>query len=540
MAAGDVTLTSGRARGRDTRSALTRKIFRTAFLLYLAAAVAITAAFVVEAYLSARDTLERELAIYQRTLEGALSAPLWSLDLEATESIARGMLEIPGITGVRIEDQNRVMDLVSVGDTATATTWLGQPVENGFPVFYRHDIGRDAVGYVTIYSAPLVLLERLQWRIGLLVATAVLKTVLLWIIFDRVSRSILVRPIAELTAAARRSSYDQLSRVEFDPATARAAEGTEIEVLRRTYNDMIVKLRNSRDALSALNNELESRVADRTRALEMRTAELSAAIGRADQARRQTAAALDAAERAGRAKTEFLALVSHEVRTPMNAILGFAEMVKARLVADGRDPILVEYTDSVLQSGQHLLSVINDILDLSKVEAGRMEIRREWLDPAAAARSIAELMREMAARKQIRIDCELGEDPGPLNADPRRFRQMLMNLVSNAVKFSDGPGVVRIGARVTDDGWVGFSVTDQGAGMHGHEIARALEPFGQVDSPLTRSQQGTGLGLPLVSRMIHLHDGRLAIDSRPGQGTSVTLWFPPAARQAPPSAMVRG
>ena len=385
------------------RSPVTRKLFRAAFLLYLGAAVAITGAFVAEAWVSARGDLERELSIYRRTLEEALAAPLWSIDVEGATAIAAGMLKNPNIAGVRITDHTGTRDFVAIGQPTRATGWVGGPITIEFPIHYRHAVGRDLVGRVALAASPLTLAERLQWRIGLILVAAVLKTAILWMIFERLGRSILARPLTGLTRAVRAAGSGRLEQVTFDDATAAAAAGTEIEELRNAYNDMVVSLRRSQAEIAALNRELEDRVADRTRALETRAAELSAAVARADQSRRQAAAALHAAQRAGRAKSEFLALVSHELRTPLNSILGFAELVRSQIGSGRNLERLPEYAEAIHSSGSHLLGLINDILDLSKIEAGQMEIHPEWIDPAGSARAVVELMREQAVRRSARL-----------------------------------------------------------------------------------------------------------------------------------------
>jgi|GEM_PF-573309 len=538
-----VTTNTSRAAGR---SAVTGRLFRAAFLLYLAAAVIITGALVAETYWTARQDLQRELSIYQRTLERTLATPLWSLDLEEVTKVAAGMVELPEIVGVRVLDHNRSRELARAGtvpdDPPTATgqasaqqaAWPSNAITASFFVYQTHAVGRDRVGHVTVYSSPLVVLERVRWRMVLLVITAVLKTVILWFIFDRVSRSILVRPITELTAAARRTGFDRLEPVEFDARTAAAASGTEIEVLRGAFNDMIDHLRRSRDALSALNADLENRVTERTRELEARSAEAAAATARVEQSRRQVAAALEEAERAARAKSEFLALVSHELRTPLNSVLGFSELIERQAQAgkDGLDAkSLSAYATSIHESGTQLLTLVNDILDLSRIEAGRMEIAPEWIDTAATTRTIVDVMREAATKQRLSLESRLGPDTPTLKVDPRRYRQMLMNLLSNALKYTEAGGEIRIDAEERSDGWLEIVVADTGIGMPASDIARALEPFGRTGDPTTRRFAGAGLGLPLVARMMQLHGGRLAIESSVGEGTRAILRFPPACTQ---------
>lgn len=543
MAAGERETTSAR-RGPVVakRSAITGRLFRAAFLLYLVAAVLITGILIAETYLTARSDLERELAIYQRTMERTLGTPLWSLDLEEVSKIAATMVGLPEIVAVRVLDHNRARELARAGevpDDAPQAGDTGVSADFGWPggiaasfdVYHVHAVGRDRVGHVTIYSSELVVLERVRWRVVLLVIAAIVKTVILWFIFDRVSRSILVRPLIGLTDATRRTGFDRLEPVEFDPDTSKAAAGTEIEILRNAFNDMLQHLRQSRNAVAALNADLEARVTERTRELEARTSEASAAAARVEQSRRQVAAALEEAERAARAKSEFLALVSHELRTPLNSVLGFSELIQRQAQA-GREAIhpdqLASYAESIHESGSQLLTLVNDILDLSRIEAGRMEVTPEWIDTVATTRTIVEVMRDPATKQRLSLESRLDPDTPMLKVDPRRYRQMLMNLLSNALKYTEAGGEIRIDAEKRPDGWLEITVSDTGVGMPASDVARALEPFGRTGDPTTRRFTGAGIGLPLVARMMQLHGGRLAIESAVGEGTRAILRFPPA------------
>lgn len=530
-------------RTRGTRPTITGRLFRAAFLLYLTAATVITGGLVAESYLSARADLEHELAIYRGTLERTLSGPLWAFDLDEVGEIAAAMTDLPEITGVRVLDHNRARTLVRAGEVpedpprSSAPTGGGAKQDSGdglavsFPVFHSHAVGRTQIGHVTLYSSELVVLERVRWGIVLLVGAALLKTAILWFIFDRVGRSILIRPLTRLTEATRRTGFDRLEPVKFDAPTAKAAAGTEIESLRIAFNDMIADLRQSRDALSTLNAELESRVAARTRELEERSAEASAATARVENSRRQVAAALEEAERAARAKSEFLALVSHELRTPLNSVLGFSELIQ-RQVDSPEGPLNPEqlsgYAASIHASGTQLLTLINDILDLSRIEAGRMQVSPEWIDTVATTRTIVELMRDPATKQRLSLESRLDPEAPMLKVDPRRYRQMLMNLLSNALKYTEEGGEIRIDARRRPDGWFEISVSDTGIGMPASDIAIAVEPFGRTGDPTTRRLAGAGLGLPLVARMMQLHGGRLAIESAVGAGTRAILRFPPS------------
>lgn len=532
-------------RTRGTRPTITGRLFRAAFLLYLTAATVITGGLVAESYLSARADLEHELAIYRGTLERTLSGPLWAFDLDEVGEIAAAMTDLPEIVGVRVLDHNQARTLVRAGEVADDPPRSSAPTGGGanqgsgdgagltvsIPVFHSHAVGRTQVGHVTLYSSELVVLERVRWGIALLVGAALLKTAILWFIFDRVGRSILIRPLTRLTEATRRTGFDRLEPVTFDERIARAAAGTEIESLRIAFNNMIADLRQSRDALSTLNTELESRVAARTRELEARSAEALAATARVEHSRRQVAAALEEAERAARAKSEFLALVSHELRTPLNSVLGFSELIQRQLDSP-EGPLNPEqlsgYAASIHASGTQLLTLINDILDLSRIEAGRMEVSPEWIDTVATTRTIVELMRDPATKQRLSLESRLDPETPMLKVDPRRYRQMLMNLLSNALKYTEEGGEIRIDASRRTDGWFEISVSDTGIGMPASDVAIALEPFGRTGDPTTRRLAGAGLGLPLVARMMQLHGGRLAIESAVGAGTRAVLRFPPS------------
>ncbi|GEM_PF-2963304 len=232
------------------------------------------------------------------------------------------------------------------------------------------------------------------------------------------------------------------------------------------------------------------------------------------------------AETASRAKSDFIANMSHELRTPLNAIIGFSEVMRAAPFG----PLEAHYSDYVKDieaSGRHLLALINDILDLSKIEAGRMELREETVDLRDLVTSCIALLRPRAEQGGVRIEAHLPETLADLWIDPLKFKQVLINVMSNAVKFTAAGGCIDIRASIDDDG-LDLVIADTGIGMAPEQIGIAMQPFGQVDNRLSRSNAGTGLGLPLARRLIELHDGLLEIRSRPGQGTDVHIRLPAA------------
>jgi PAS domain S-box-containing protein len=246
-------------------------------------------------------------------------------------------------------------------------------------------------------------------------------------------------------------------------------------------------------------------------------------------------AAKETAEIASRSKSEFLANISHELRTPLNAIIGFSEIMREEIFGPLGSAQYREYIGDVLDSAHHLLEVINDILDIAKAEAGKLELAEDDVDVAAVVRSAARLVQERAQRGQIAIRSALGDNLPTLHADERKLKQILLNLLTNSVKFTPAGGTIEVGARYAENGDFLITVTDSGIGIAEEHIATALAPFGQVDSKLNRKYEGTGLGLPLSSAMMRLHSGDLSIASTVGQGTVVTLRFPASRVQAQPA-----
>jgi PAS domain S-box-containing protein len=237
--------------------------------------------------------------------------------------------------------------------------------------------------------------------------------------------------------------------------------------------------------------------------------------------------AKEQAEAASRSKTEFLANMSHELRTPLNAIIGFAEMIEKGLLGPIENPKYPEYARNINDSGQHLLSIINDILEVSKIEAGQIEITDQTVDVGQVIDDVVRIVRARADEQNLDLKIDY-ERPAPfLRADERKVKQILLNLLSNAIKFTPSGGVVRIEAATLHDRSVQIRVTDTGVGIAEEDVPRALERFGQVEHVMTRLHSGTGLGLPLAAGLAELHGGSLELDSKEGEGTSVTVTFPP-------------
>jgi cell cycle sensor histidine kinase DivJ len=243
--------------------------------------------------------------------------------------------------------------------------------------------------------------------------------------------------------------------------------------------------------------------------------------------------ARDEAESASRAKTQFLANMSHELRTPLNAVIGFSEILNRELFGALGEQRYRDYARLIHESGEHLLNVVNDILDMSKIEAGKFKIVKEPFDVASLINSCGEVMRHAAEKKQLALITEVSSAVPELLADKRACKQMLLNVISNAIKFTDAGGWVRISARVEEDR-VELVVADNGIGIAEQDLPKLGNPFVQADNSYDRSYDGAGLGLSVVKGLARLHGGRLEIASKLGHGTTATIVLPLGSPQNEP------
>ncbi len=232
------------------------------------------------------------------------------------------------------------------------------------------------------------------------------------------------------------------------------------------------------------------------------------------------------AEASSQAKSAFLANVSHELRTPLNAILGFSDILKGEAFGPLGSDHYREYSEDIYSSGEHLLSLINDILDLSKIEAGSEELYEEEIDASDLVNSAVRLVKQRAQRSEVALNIDLAEPLPILSADERKLKQILVNLLTNAIKFTPAGGRVTLKAWCRPESGFVFQVADSGIGIAPNDIPKALAQFGQVDGGLNRQHEGTGLGLPLSKSLAELHGGSLDLQSELGNGTTVTVRLP--------------
>jgi signal transduction histidine kinase len=275
--------------------------------------------------------------------------------------------------------------------------------------------------------------------------------------------------------------------------------GDEFQVLSETFNTMLTNLKSSADQLRAVNKSLDLRLG-------------------------QLAESNVALYESNRLKSEFLANVSHELRTPLNSILGFAELLK-ELTQQGNEPKVARYIQNIVTAGHNLLDLINDLLDLAKIEAGKMEVRSEPLTLADLFEALTGVLKPLTEAKSLTIVSTVGADVPIIETDPAKLQQILYNFLSNAIKFSEPGGKIELDAQIAGDR-VRIGVTDHGPGIDPAKHATIFEKFRQIDGSVTREHGGTGLGLAISKELSVLLGGSIGVESHPGQGATFFILLP--------------
>jgi signal transduction histidine kinase len=325
---------------------------------------------------------------------------------------------------------------------------------------------------------------------------------------------VFVAPIERIAVTARRiTEGDFRSRATVDSRD-------ELGDLADAFNTMTRTLGEREEELRRVNLSLEQKVRERTAELELKQSQLITANVEL--------------ERASRLKSEFLANMSHELRTPLNAVNGFSEL----LLEETYGPLLPKqrrYVDNVLASGKHLLQLINDILDLSKIEAGRMDVRHEEFSLRQAIESAVSVIQPLAQKKGLTVDVTIEEGLDAVHLDPGKTKQILYNLMSNAVKFTDTGGIQISATRpAVAPQWVEVVVADTGIGIRPEDQTRIFREFEQVDGSHARRYEGTGLGLALTRRLVELQGGSIRVDSAIGKGSRFVVRLPADPGASPP------
>lgn len=442
------------------------------------------------AYRSAVAGLTEKMNRIAADLSAVLPQPMAAGDIDLIRSVAAKAAGDQDVAAIQVEDPTGLR-LARVGSA-------GVEPAPGFRTRVPIAGGAGVVGTVDVAMTTAHLRAALVDRLLFAALLAVLLLAAVVAAGALVYRRVIGEPLRALIGVIEETDQGRgMKRLD-------APRDDEVGALIAAFNRM-------RDRQNRYETELETARAGLERRVRERTAELKRAH--------------DEALAASRAKSRFLANMSHEFRTPLNSIIGFAELLSTEAV---RDPALKkEYAEDIRQSGVHLLTLINDLLDISKAEAGKLELQETVMDVAGTIEACVGMVRNGAAEKGLTLDLDIPASAPALRGDERKVRQMLLNLLSNAVKYTPAGGTITVRSRPTPQGGVTMEVADTGIGIAQKDLDRVLQPFVQVESSYTRTSPGTGLGLPLVRMLMDLHGGQIAVDSTVGEGTRVRLTFPP-------------
>ena len=475
------------------KNSIAVKLLRVVFYFYLGVTLLTTLTHMLVEYHHTKEKIISELRIFEKTFKNELAQALWFVDTERLQSIICGMIENPSIMGVKIIELN-TGEMSAVGNIANEqgeqiflnASGLQNPVHKdkifsslfwiSFPLF-SDEMNPQILGDVTIYSGSAIVFEKVKLGFTFLLINAVIKTLALWLIFLWVGRILLSRPLAVLTEAAGKIGLDNLENLRVDVGTSGQ---NELKILEDAFNSMIRKLHAS---------------------VRLRKAK-------------------ETAEAANQAKSEFLANMSHELRTPLNAVLGFSQLMSRNSTFP---PEHRENLDIIIRSGEHLLTLINDVLDLSKIEAGRVTLNEKTFDLCHLLTDVESMCQLRAGDKGLELTFEHEPDtPRFIQSDAVRLRQILINLLNNAIKFTKQG---RISLRVRADSELSesaevclfFEVEDTGPGIASDELDALFDAFVQTRAG-RKSQEGTGLGLCISRKFVRMMGGEMSVTSEVGRG----------------------
>lgn len=519
------------------KDSIATRLLKVVFSFYIILITIVTGIQIAGEYFHTKELVLQELETLKQAFHPALEEVLWEMNDNQLQSTLTGIMKLPNVVGIEIVDskgdyvgeRGRVLHKSSLlsrkemddnqSDIFTSSGLFWKT----FQIEHQRGDRSFLVGVVTIYSSQKIILDKLIFNVISLVIGAIVKAIGFWILFLLISRYLLSKPLAELTHAAEQLQLDNLESLKID---VRTKGNNELKVLENAFRGMIQNLLQTRSELYKNKESLEARVVERTAELVV---------------------AKEQAERANRAKSAFLANMTHELRTPLNAVLGFAQLLKVAPEASGQQ---IESLNIITRSGEHLLNLINNILDISKIESGRVSLDASATDLHQVIQEMRSLMHVKAQEKGLDFAVEQSLDfPRRANVDSGKLRQVLINLIGNAIKFTQTGGVI-LHAKVAhwesqQSARIRFEVKDSGPGIRTEDLERLFQPFVQLANQSIRDP-GTGLGLAICKQYVELMGGQLDVASEPGRGSVFYFEIPVAVLPveetpaAPPHGRVIG
>lgn len=443
-------------------------------------------------YRDAKASVESELQKTLETVKGSVATALWNFDESLVDRSVDDVWNLPNISGVEVYNDSG-QRIKTVGEVQK-----NKEFSMSGSLFVEQRGERYELGEIVLYYNRGTIVERVKLGFVLILLVAIVQAVVLWFILTVVFRRTLKEPLEVFQTEIEKADFDNLNLSDLN---WQANKQFELYNFYEAYSGMMGKLKVARDDLKDLNENLEIKVTDRTS--EARLAQ-------------------EKAEEANKAKSMFLAKMSHEIRTPLNAILGFSELLKRRVNQD--DEEAKAYIDSLKVSGDSLLNLVNDILDISKIESGKVKIINKPMELWDLIQDCRLIFTQTLMKKNLRFKVDIQEGvPKTILLDEQRLRQVLLNLLSNAIKFTDeGEVSLILKAKETRSPGafdISIKISDTGIGIPEDQLKKVFEAFEQVDGQDNRRYGGTGLGLPLSRQLVQLMNGDLEVNSKEGEGS---------------------
>lgn len=497
------------------KQSIATQLIRVVFAFYCIIALSVTAIHVVAEYQHTKKTIITELKSYETIFGSVLAKSLWNLDKEQLSDIVQGMSNIPVIVGIKVETSQEDNIAAALGHiidhTGTLQHYdtLNTPNNNSldydeelfsyqFDIRYNYNEQFQTLGTATLYSDSSIILNRTKIGFFFLIINAIIKGIALWIIFLWIGRKLLLKPLALLTTAINETRFDTLQpkNIQLNIHTQ-----NELKLIESTFNAMVHELAKSKNDVLNFNEKLEAQI-------KVRTAELEKAIEVADEA--------------NKAKTAFLSRMSHELRTPLNAIIGFANIKQKRLEQDASEQ-QKDTTAHILKAGRHLLMLVDDILDIVKLEEKVLDFDLVACDLNKCIQESIDLVSHGMQKNNLTINYT-GTDLYIL-ADSGRLNQVLVNLLTNAIKYNKVDGYISITANEVDNNRVAITITDTGVGIPPNQLDTIFQPFARLPYAQQNRIDGTGIGLAITLYLIQGMGGEIAVESTLDEGSTFTLFF---------------
>ncbi|EDP66145.1 sensor/response regulator hybrid [alpha proteobacterium BAL199] len=477
-----------------------------------------TISFLIYANSATRSNLVREMTALAQVLAENSSAALVFNDPTAAAQTLTALRVKPDVIGARVVRTSGDVFaqfgqmLPDAGDAVTAGSLGAQFGENHLLVKWPILLDGDSLGSVELLVSLDVLRNERNALILIAGVIVIFSTLIAFALSTTLQRA-LIRPITHLAGV--------MHQVSSEKAYARRAvreTNDELGDLITGFNHMLEQIETQHRELMVYREQLERLVDDRTTQLQDANVRLHQTVADLQESKSEL-------ESANRFKSEFLANMSHELRTPLNAIIGFSDIMVNQLFGKLGDARYEDYAKDIHYSANHLIEIIGDILDTTRIEFGKLELQEATVSVDGLLEDALRIISPSIHAQRIKLEQQALPLPGPkLRCDPIRVRQILINLLSNAVKFTDPGGAISIGVKIRDG--IEITITDTGIGIDEADLERVVTPFAQVEHAFARKYQGTGLGLSLSKTLMECHQGKLTLSSRLGEGTAVTIYFP--------------